>query len=273
LSVAYAFREEERPAPRWLAASALWHALVIGIFFLPIWRSAEEPLPIIATMLFEEPGSSGASGVGAGGGGESAAATAAESRPVSSEVEPPPIPRKKARPAPSPPPRPRTKPTPPIPAPRAEPAMVPAQATPGPARGAGLAASASSQTGSSGRAGIGRGNEGTGEGALGEGTEGPGDDYFERLRRHLKRFQRWPENSGDKDRGTALATFTIGRDGTVRSAQIERSSGYPALDAATLDMLRRASPVPPLPAGFRGDEITVTIPAEWKRGFFLKKLF
>jgi hypothetical protein len=31
--------------------------------------------------------------------------------------------------------------------------------------------------------------------------------------------------------------------------------------------------VPPLPTTFRGDQITVTIPAEWKRGFFLKKLW
>ena len=86
-------------------------------------------------------------------------------------------------------------------------------------------------------------------------------------------FRSWPENRGEKDRGTTLVTFTIERDGTVRDAQIERSSGYASLDQATLDMLRRASPVPPLPANFPGDEIMVSIPAKWKRGIFLKKLF
>jgi protein TonB len=155
----------------------------------------------------------------------------------------------------------------------AETVLLPAQATPGPAKGKGMAASRHPQPGASSPATAGRGSEGTGQGALGEGAEGPGDEYFERLRRHLKRFQHWPEESGDDDSGTSFATFTIARDGTVRSATIERSSGYSALDQATLDMLRRASPVPPLPTGFRGDQITVTIPAEWKRGFFLRKLF
>jgi periplasmic protein TonB len=272
----------------------LWHALVIGIFFLPIWRSADEPLPVIATMLFEEPGSSGAAGAGVGGGGENASVTATESRPTTPPIEarpqeaaPSPPETKLAalpeKPKPKPklapvPPKPRTKPTPPRaaepePVQRADTPSTPAQATPGPASGAGMAANAPSQTGTSGNAGVGRGNEGAGQGALGEGADGPGDAYFERLRRHLKRYQRWPEDSGDKDRGTALVTFTIGRDGTVRAAEIERSSGYATLDEATLDMLRRASPVPPLPSTFRGDQITITIPAEWKRGFFLKKLF
>jgi protein TonB len=135
-----------------------------------------------------------------------------------------------------------------------------------------MAANAPSQTGLAGSAGRGRGAEGGGQGALGEGAEGPGDEYFERLRRHLKRYQRWPENS-ETEKGTAVVTFTIARDGTVRAAEIERSSGYAILDEATLDMLRRASPVPPLPSNFRGEQITVSIPAEWKRGFFLRKLF
>jgi protein TonB len=284
--------QEERPARRWFAASALWHAAVIGAFFLPIWRSADEPLPVTATMLFEEPGSSGAAGAGSGGGGENASVTATESRPATptetaepqaQEATPqPPRPESKVatlpekpKPKPSPaPPKPRAKPRPP-PAPpvqRAEAARTPAQATPGPARGAGTAANAPSQTGTSGNAGVGRGNEGPGQGALGEGAEGPGDEYFERLRRHLKRYQRWPESS-EEERGTAVVTFTIARDGTVRSAEIERSSGYAILDEATLDMLRRASPVPPLPSTFRGEQITISIPAEWKRGFFFKKLF
>jgi protein TonB len=302
--------QEEQPAPRCLAASVLWHALVIGIFFLPIWHSAEPPLPVIATLLFEESGSSGATGSGAGGGGENAAVTAPESRaappsetaertpappapepspseaaaPQSAPIPPPPPETKlaqlpeKPRAAPAPP-KPRAKPAPPRAAPppptpvqRAEAPARPAQATPGPARGVGMAANAPSQTGTSGNSGVGRGAEGSGQGALGEGAEGPGDEYFERLRRHLKRYQRWPEES-KKEKGTAVVTFTISRDGTVRAAEIERSSGYAILDEATLDMLRRASPVPPLPTNFRGEQITISIPAEWKRGIFLKKLF
>jgi protein TonB len=298
----------------------LWHALVLGSFFLPIWRSSDDVLPPAATVLFEEPGSSGAAGAASGGGGEDASVTAQESRPTSTEEakvqtpappardasavetaveappEAPPQERTERTVAPTPlrpdgaqvatampepaPPTPRAKPTPPrraapAPAPvrRAEVKPKPSQATPGPMSGSGMAAKGPARTGVGATAGAGRGTDGTDQGALGEGAEGPGDEYFERLRRHLKRYQRWPDDLGDRDRGTALVTFTIGRDGTIRAAQIERSSGYAALDQATLDMLRHGSPVPPLPSTFRGDQITVTMPAEWKRGFFLRKLF
>jgi protein TonB len=288
--------EREHPAVRSIAASLFCHGLVLAAFVLPIGRDADAPLPVVATLLFAESGTSGAAGAGAGGGGDDASPTAPESRsapPVESEkdaqsseasaeqaaIATPSVPKRELAQIPekpeaaSAPPVPRAKPDPPrVMEPEAVP-HPPAKSTPGPASGAGMAARAPAETGTSGDAGRGRGIAGGGEGALGERAEGPGDEYFNRLRRHLLKYQRWPENRGEKDRGTTLVTFTIERDGTVRDAQIERSSGYASLDQATLDMLRRASPVPPLPANFPGDEIMVSIPAKWKRGIFLKKLF
>lgn len=288
--------ERQHPAARSVAASLFCHGLMLAAFLLPIGRDSDAPLPVVATLLFAEPGTSGAAGSGAGGGGGDASATAPESRsapPVESEQETrpseastkqaaiasPSVSKRELGQVPenqkavSAPPVPRAKPRPPrATEPKAKP-QPPAKATPGAASGARMAARAPAETGTSGNAGQGRGIAGGGEGALGEGAEGPGDEYFERLRRHLLKHQRWPENRGKEDRGTTLVTFTIERDGTVRAARIERSSGYASLDQATLDMLRRASPVPPLPANFPGDQITVSIPAKWKRGFFLKKLF
>jgi len=67
--------------------------------------------------------------------------------------------------------------------------------------------------------------------------------------------------------------FVIRRDGAVLDAWVEGSSGSPLLDDAAIDMVRRASPVPPLPASFAGASIRVVIPVDYKRGFFLRNIF
>jgi protein TonB len=115
---------------------------------------------------------------------------------------------------------------------------------------------------------VGTGVAGAGPGAFGEG-KGPGDDYLDRLRRHLSRFKRYPaEAVKRKQQGTVFVTFVLARDGAVLEAQIQRSSGFPLLDQAALDMLRNASPVPGLPASFTGDRARLTIPADFSIGFF-----
>ncbi len=109
-----------------------------------------------------------------------------------------------------------------------------------------------------------------GAGALGSG-EGPGDDYFERLRRHLAKHKRYPpEASRQKQEGKVQVSFTLARDGTVLAAEIERGSGFPLLDQAVLDMLRNASPVPPLPERFTGERIQITLPIGFSLGFFTR---
>ncbi|MER8591737.1 TonB family protein [Mesorhizobium sp. M1182] len=49
--------------------------------------------------------------------------------------------------------------------------------------------------------------------------------------------------------GTATVAFTVGSNGSVRSARLTGSSGVAALDKAALDAVRRASPFPPIPEG------------------------
>ncbi|MER8959212.1 TonB family protein [Mesorhizobium sp. M0701] len=49
--------------------------------------------------------------------------------------------------------------------------------------------------------------------------------------------------------GTATVAFTVGSNGSVRSARLTGSSGVAALDKAALDAVRRASPFPPIPDG------------------------
>ncbi len=176
-----------------------------------------------------------------------------------------------AKPTPRPPEKVAETPTP-APAP-----TIAAQSPPGPrnVQGAaspnaqpGTAATGTASGGPGGAAGVGTGVAGVGPGAFGNG-KGPGDDYLDRLRRHLSRFKRYPaEAVKRKQQGTVLVTFVLARDGTVLEAQIQRSSGFPLLDQAALDMLHNASPVPALPASFTGDRARITIPADFSIGFF-----
>jgi len=113
-------------------------------------------------------------------------------------------------------------------------------------------------------AGPGKGVAGAGRGAVGT-TAGPGDDYLQRLYRHLLRYKRYPpEAISAKEQGAAVIGFRIARDGTISGARIEKSSGSPVLDQATLTMVARASPAPALPDSFIGQEARVRFPIDYK---------
>jgi protein TonB len=51
--------------------------------------------------------------------------------------------------------------------------------------------------------------------------------------------------------------FAIQRDGTIRDAKIEGSSGNPTFDRAALRAVIEASPLPPLPFGYSGSYLGV----------------
>lgn len=75
---------------------------------------------------------------------------------------------------------------------------------------------------------------------------------------HLERFKRYPQNARDRgDRGVAYLRFEIDSNGKVLSTSVVRSAGFAELDAATLDMISRASPVPRPP---EGSKLRFTVP-------------
>ena len=217
--------------------------------------------------------------------------------PPTPEAAPePPVPQALA-PAPVVVPPPPSKPRPPVVKPR-RPAIKPAsrvqenavkkpapqpsrtaaaEPPPGPSNGQGAAsptaqpgtaASGTASAGPGGATGVGTGAAGAGRGAFGNG-KGPGDDYLDRLRRHLAKYKRYPpEAVKQKQQGAVMVHFVLARDGTVLEASIARSSGFPLLDQAALDTLRRASPVPPLPPSFDGDKGALTTRLEFRIGLF-----
>lgn len=82
------------------------------------------------------------------------------------------------------------------------------------------------------------------------------------LMAHLNRYKRFPPGASP---GSVSVSFTIDRSGGVRSASLARSSGNSALDAEAVAMVRRASPVPPPPAGVGGSSMAIAVPIRFSR--------
>ncbi len=80
---------------------------------------------------------------------------------------------------------------------------------------------------------------------------------------HLEKFRRYPAPSrARREQGVAYVRFTMNRAGQVLSSEIQRSSGSSALDRAALDTLRRAQPLPPIPAD-RPETLELSVPVEF----------
>jgi protein TonB len=80
----------------------------------------------------------------------------------------------------------------------------------------------------------------------------------------LQAVRRYPESSrARREEGVVQLNFTMDRAGNVLSARIARSSGYPALDQETLELARRASPLPSPPDEVAGNPLTLTVPVRF----------
>ena len=122
--------------------------------------------------------------------------------------------------------------------------------------------------------GSGRGNRGgNGEGqGESKGAGGHGGDsnsgssnYYGRLATWLARHKRYPAQARRlRQEGTVKVSFTISRTGRVLSTRIIQSSGYALLDAEVQAMLKRASPLPRIPASLDRSSLTITLPVAFR---------
>jgi protein TonB len=82
---------------------------------------------------------------------------------------------------------------------------------------------------------------------------------------HLLRFQHYPAAAVRQElNGTVLLRLRISSDGAVAARRVVRSSGAPLLDAAALELVDRAQPLPPLPDAPPGAAIDVVLPVTYK---------
>jgi protein TonB len=87
--------------------------------------------------------------------------------------------------------------------------------------------------------------------------------YGSLLNTHLQHFKQYPASArAAGERGTSILSFTVSRGGQVLSSHLARSSGHPALDAETLDLVRRAQPLPAFPPDIKqaSKSFTMAIP-------------
>ena len=80
----------------------------------------------------------------------------------------------------------------------------------------------------------------------------------------LQRAKRYPDAARARDeQGAAAVRFTIDRGGHVLSVSLIRSSGSAALDEEAVALVRRADPLPPVPAELAGSTLTLTVPVSF----------
>lgn len=84
--------------------------------------------------------------------------------------------------------------------------------------------------------------------------------FQQALFRHIARFQRYPALARASGlQGTVQVVFLLRRDGSVADAWIETTSGQFILDDEAVATVRRAAPLPPIPAELP-DELRVLLP-------------
>jgi len=92
---------------------------------------------------------------------------------------------------------------------------------------------------------------------------GQDTSYEARLLEHIQKFRRYPAAARRMgDQGVAHLRVRIDRGGHVLSAQLLRGSGFPSLDRGALDTIRRADPLPSVPAD-RPAPFEIVLPVEF----------
>lgn len=99
--------------------------------------------------------------------------------------------------------------------------------------------------------GPGGGAAGAG-GAGGAGGGGGGAGTFAEILRRIEAAKHYPEQARRLGhRGTVAVRFRVAPDGAVTAAEVVGSSGSPYLDAASIETIRRAAPLPPIAGWLR----------------------
>ena len=85
--------------------------------------------------------------------------------------------------------------------------------------------------------------------------------YIARLQAWLERHKSYPRRARqDRIEGSVLLHFAVGRGGELLAYRIQRSSGHGILDEATIDLIRRAQPLPPMPDDLDKDRLEIVVP-------------
>lgn len=88
--------------------------------------------------------------------------------------------------------------------------------------------------------------------------------YNQMVAAHLQRFKQYPPASkAAGENGVARLSFTLSRSGQVLGSRLAGPSGYSALDAETMAMVRRAQPFPAFPPDITHATMSFTVPVSF----------
>ena len=85
-------------------------------------------------------------------------------------------------------------------------------------------------------------------------------DYLWQIVGKLSQYRFYGQPLPEGERGLVVARMIVARDGRLIDASVAGSSGFPNLDRAVIDTVRRASPFPPLPADLAVDSLSFVVP-------------
>lgn len=88
--------------------------------------------------------------------------------------------------------------------------------------------------------------------------------YLDQVARLTLKYRRYPHISADANQQVRVVTrVTIARDGRLIDVSIDTSSGWPAVDAAELEAIRRSAPFPAVPVDMPGDPLILILPINY----------
>lgn len=165
------------------------------------------------------------------------------------EELPPPTARDFPKPVPPPPPRPAARP--PQGAPSQAPLPRPTPPAPPPANSAATAPAPPSNSS---------------DWLIGKGRAR--NAYLDQIARLTSRYRLYPRIAADnKQEGRVVTRVTIARDGQLIDVRIDKSSGWPAIDASELETIRKSAPFPPVPSDMPGDPLILILPIHYDLTF------
>jgi TonB family protein len=240
---------------RMIALSVVAHVVVLGVLaFAPAPDFSDDvPRTVMTISLGGAPGPRSGGMTPMGGRAVQAPAPAEPARPPRAETPPAPKAPEMVLPRPDA----RSRPAPPRPS-QAPPASASRTPSTGPEPREG---SARAETGGRGQGfGLTTGGGG-GTGAYLDVGDFCCPEYVETVLQRIR--QNWDPKQNVT--GQVLVKFTIQRDGTLSDVQVERPSGFVALDMGAHRAVAATGRVPPLPAQFTNPTLTVHLRFDYQR--------
>lgn len=97
------------------------------------------------------------------------------------------------------------------------------------------------------------------------GRPGADAEYFSVLVAWLEKHKEYPRYAqARRQQGTAVLHFELDRQGHVLSYRIKTSSGHPDLDREVEAMIKRAEPLPPMPADMARAKLELQVPVQFR---------